>query len=400
MRDFDGILDNSIARLIQWIEKADYQAYEPFDGLSSCLRPLTFHRKFPQQCLQQFVLRFPFNIRPYLGITRKNSTKAMGFFARGYLRMYLADGSEEYLKKCKKCLDWLIANSSGGYSGYCWGNAFDYQSRGFYLADGVPTVVWVSLIGHAFLDAYDTLKIDKYKEVALSCGEFVLHDLPRIEGREGKCISYVPFMEICIHNSNMLAAALLARLYALSNDDIYFRTAKEAMGYSVSCQLDNGGWYYGEESKFHWIDSWHTAYNLDSLKYYADCTGDDTFLNAFHKGVRFYLDNFFLEDGTPKFYWDRLGTVDIQCAGQALDSLIFYSDDYPETIQLAKKVALWTIQNMQDKDGYFYFRKHRYVTNKTPMLHWGQATMLSGLSSLYLHLKRKGQTEEGKNVRR
>ena len=381
------MIHSSIYKLSQWLAENGYRAYEPFDGLSSYLRPLTFYRKFPQQCLQQFVMRCPINVRPYLGVCKKHSTKAMGFFARGYLRLYLADGDERYLQRCNECLEWLIDNHSSGYSGYCWGNAFDYQSRGFYLEEGVPTVVWVSLIGHAFLDTYDVLKIDKYKEVALSCGEFILNDLPRTKEMKGECISYVPFMNMSIHNSNMLAAGFLARLYSLNKDDTYFVVARKAMSYSVSCQLENGGWYYGEEKKFQWIDSWHTAYNLDSIKYYTDYTGDESFWDAFHNGVKFYLGNFFLKSGRPKFYWNRLAAADIQCTGQALDSLISYGNDYPVTVEIAQKVAVWTIQNMQAEDGHFYFRKYKHMIDKTPMLHWGQATMLSGLTSLYLHMK-------------
>ena len=52
-------------------------------------------------------------------------------------------------------------------------------------------------------------------------------------------------------------------------------------------------------------------------------------------------------------------------------------------MEVAKRVALWTIKNMQDTDGHFYFRKYRFLANKTPMFHWGQATMLSGLATLY-----------------
>ena len=58
-------------------------------------------------------------------------------------------------EKAEFALQWLIEHQSTGYSGACWGNHFDYQSRAFYLPKGVPTVVWTSLIGHAFLDAYE-----------------------------------------------------------------------------------------------------------------------------------------------------------------------------------------------------------------------------------------------------
>ena len=49
---------------------------------------------------------------------------------------------------------------------------------------------------------------------------------------------------------------------------------------------------------------------------------------------------------------------------------------------LARKVAAWTIENMQDADGYFYFQRWPLVVNQTPMLHWGQATMLHALAVL------------------
>jgi hypothetical protein len=51
---------------------------------------------------------------------------------------------------------------------------------------------------------------------------------------------------------------------------------------------------------------------------------------------------------------------------------------------LGIKVAQWTIDNMQDKRGYFYFRVLPGVKAKTPMLHWGQATMYKALSNLCL----------------
>jgi len=46
-------------------------------------------------------------------------------------------------------------------------------------------------------------------------------------------------------------------------------------------------------------------------------------------------------------------------------------------------VAGWTIENMQDDDGHFYYRRYNsWLVNKTPTLHWGQATMLSALAAL------------------
>ena len=159
----------SIGRLSAWLEKNDYRGYDTFDGLSSkFLRPLTFETKFLRTVLQQGVRRFPLNVRPLLGIPKSRSTKGMGYLAKGFMRLQDATGDKSWGAKAESALQWLVEHESKGYSGACWGNHFDYQSRGFYLPKGVPTIVWTSLIGHAFLDAYDHFKRENYLEVAVS----------------------------------------------------------------------------------------------------------------------------------------------------------------------------------------------------------------------------------------
>jgi len=83
--------------------------------------------------------------------------------------------------------------------------------------------------------------------------------------------------------------------------------------------------------------------------------------------------------------------MDIQCASQAIDTLVFFSDIDKHSLDLALKVADWAIENMQDKSGYFYYRRYgKWMVNKTPTLHWGQATMFCALCGLYECLLNKG----------
>jgi hypothetical protein len=37
---------------------------------------------------------------------------------------------------------------------------------------------------------------------------------------------------------------------------------------------------------------------------------------------------------------------------------------------------------MQDRSGYFHYRIYPLFSAKAPMIHWGQATMYKGLTSL------------------
>ena len=88
-------LFESIRRLCSWLEENDYCGYDTFDGLNArFLRPLTFNSKMLRTVLQQGVRRFPINLRPFLGIPRSRSTKAMGFLARGFIRLHEVKGEE------------------------------------------------------------------------------------------------------------------------------------------------------------------------------------------------------------------------------------------------------------------------------------------------------------------
>lgn len=389
-------IHDSILHLSEWLELHEYRGYDTFDGLNAkFLRQLTFETDVLRTVLQQAVRRFPINLRPVLGIRKDYSTKGMGFLARGFLRLYRATGDDSWKKKAEATLQWLNEHRSGGYSGACWGNHFDYQSRSFYLPKGVPTVVWTSLIGHAFLDAYDQLPSSKYLETAVSACEHIVNDLERFPDADAICIGYIPANTPApnklVHNSNTLAASLLARTFSLTRNSSYRDLAEKAILYTVKHQLPNGAWYYGEPGNLHWVDNFHTAYVLDSLKHYADCTGDGQFDDAMMKGYEYWKRTFFLSDGTPRYYDRKTLPLDIQCCSQAIDTLTFFNQIDPENLTLATKVAKWTIDKMQDKSGYFYYRRYASgIVNKTPTLHWGQATMLCALSGLYARLCEQG----------
>ena len=130
---------DSILRLSQWLEENDYRGYDTFDGLNArLLRPLTFDTKLLRIVLQQSVRRFPVNLRPLLGITKEHSSKGMGFLARGFTRLHKTTGDPVWASKAEFALQWLIDNQLPGYNGACWGNHFDYQSRGGYIPKAIP----------------------------------------------------------------------------------------------------------------------------------------------------------------------------------------------------------------------------------------------------------------------
>jgi hypothetical protein len=130
------------------------------------------------------------------------------------------------------------------------------------------------------------------------------------------------------------------------------------VAYSCSRQLPDGGWYYGEDSRYHWIDSFHTGYNLDSIQCYIDSTGDQTFRPQMDRGLRYFTQTFFEPSGRPKYYHNRAYPIDIQCAAQGIETLAKFAAHDPEALPTALRVAQWTIRNLQDASGYFYYRRY------------------------------------------
>ena len=212
-------------------------------------------------------------------------------------------------------------------------------------------------------------------------------DLSREKTSHGDCINYLVGIQSSIHNSNLLGAAMLARTAKHTGNSEYTKVARSAVEYSCTRQLPSRAWWYGEDPKYHWIDNFHTGYNLDSLKCYIQSTGDETWLQNVRGGLDFYKKHFFEDDGCPKYYHDRRYPVDSQCAAQSIESLASFSGEDPECLDLAIKVACWTIKNLQGKDGHFYYRIYPLMKARTPMLHWAQGTIYKGLAVLLNHLR-------------
>jgi hypothetical protein len=211
-----------------------------------------------------------------------------------------------------------------------------------------------------------------------------MKDLDKYPDGEGTCISYIPGAKSLVHNANTLGGSLLARTYAHNGNESYRELAQKAIQYTAQYQRPDASWYYGEKANLHWVDNFHTAYVLDCFKFYSDSTGDARFEKNMATGYDYWKKIFFLQDGTPRYYDHKTLPIDIQCSSQAIDTLVFFHDRDPQNLPLAMKVAEWTIANMQDRTGYFYYRRYSpWLVNKTPTLHWGQATMLCALAGLY-----------------
>jgi len=132
------------------------------------------------------------------------------------------------------------------------------------------------------------------------------------------------------------------------------------------------------------VDNFHTAYVLLSLYRISALIPElrsETF-DAIARGSDYWLDNFFLGNGTPKYYDDAIYPIDIHAAAVAIAALCELSAIDKRMMPMARKTAEWTIAKMRDGDGYFYYQVRKNRTITTPFMRWGQAWMAYALSRL------------------
>src|SRR5690349_18928305 len=161
-------IHESLSRVQKWVEQQEYRGYEPFDGLSSWLRPLACGNLLGERLIQQLIRQSPLNLRPALGVEPKDSTKGRGYMASGYVMLYRLTKEQEYLDKAMACLEWLDKHKVSRFRYHSWSNHFDFASRtGRYTKDD-PIIVWTALIGHAYIEAFEATGIDWLLRVARS----------------------------------------------------------------------------------------------------------------------------------------------------------------------------------------------------------------------------------------
>ncbi len=374
---------HSFERLKEYVEGESFKGYDPFDGLNSVFFqsiPFLKTSKWARLIWIQFFKRNPINLRPFLGVPKEYNPKALGLFLTGYCNLYRLKPEQSTLDTIVRLANLLLQLKSPGYSGAAWGYNFDWQARAFFQPKYTPTVVATSFIVDALLNAYEITKEERYLNTAVDARNFILKDLNRTYDNKGNfCFSYSPLDHTQVFNAGLLGAKTLSLIYPYIKEEILLSEAKKVVQYVVDHQQPNGAWAYGTLPFHHWIDSFHTGYNLEAIHTYQEISRDFAYSNHLKKGLEYYLNTFFTPEGLPKYYNDRLYPIDIHAPAQ-LTVTLKKMGQLKKHKELVDKVLHWTIDNMQSPKGNFYYQKRKFYTNKIPYIRWSDAWMFYAMS--------------------
>ncbi|MBA2613502.1 MAG: delta-aminolevulinic acid dehydratase [Bacteroidetes bacterium] len=381
------VIEKSLQDLVDYIEKEKYQGFDPYDGLRSPYFDLPLFRsnKTIRFCFQQVIKRSPINLRRLFLIPKGLNPVTLGLCIQGYSMLTKAfpEKQTEYKIKVDALINELEKLIPKGYSGACWGYDFDWAARYSNIPAYQPTIVATGIITNSLFIAYEVFENKKALDLCKSACEFILKDINRTFDEEKNfCFSYSPFDHQEVFNASMKGVRLLAQVYSVTKNEILKTEAKKATAFLIKYQRNDGAWVYSRSKTGIWVDNYHTGYILDCLDEFIKRTGDDTYKENLKKGCAYYFDHFFENNGMPRFYDNKTYPVDCTAASQSLLTLTRFNNT-----EQAAKTATWMIDNMQNEEGYFYFRKFKNYTVKQSFMRWSNAWMFAGIATLICKIK-------------
>lgn len=383
--------------LLRNISGADLKGFDPYDIKAhpfflALIKSGQKNKIFEiiREVILEITYQHPVKVRKLFNIEAAHNAKASALIGTASLELScINEFPNDFIHPTLRRVDELLMQQryeeNGGYG---WGYPFDWQSRELIPAF-TPNGIVTTAVGEYYWTRYQISKLDKDLTICSKICSF-LNSLPtdRISPKK-ICFSYVPHFQNHVHNLNLFIADFLIKTGLDLNNNEWVERGHQALNYTLSDQHINGAFDYNgpPETPQNVIDNYHTGFVLRMLGSCKHHTGRSDLDEVLKKGLEYYINTFFLEDGTPRLRHNRTYQIDIHSAAEAINCLTFLHNEHPEAISIAKKVLNWVITNMYDKeerDFYYALGKSRFTgrvyRSEIKYMRWAQAWMLRALS--------------------
>lgn len=380
-----------LSDLLGYCRDNKYAGWSKHDGLDSpVMKFLAGNNRWLRLAAIQLIMRAPINIRPIFRVPKKKNPKGIALFAQAYLKLIEIEEDKQlkqfYIEEAQTLLNWLLTHPSPLSSSLCWGYQHPWQDLGFYQPAGSPNRVVTFFCAKALIRGYEVLGQKKYLDAADEAMEFMLNAPKTLfESSDMKCLSYVPDdeMKMAVMDVSSYAASVAAHIAYHTNNDQYRADARKLLNYVVDKQTDYGAWYYTHppEDSFITHDNYHTGAILDAILDYMELTGDRQYQEVYYKGLNFYRDELFLNNGAPKFMHDKTYPFDIHGAAHGIITFSRAGKFDSAYIDTADKIVDWTLKNLYNPNKQtFYYQKCRFYTKRFTLMRWCNAWMAKALA--------------------
>ena len=379
---------DSLVFLDEWIINHHYEGWDPFDALNSRLFE---HLKNPyiRMILIQINKYSVVNLRPALLIETSKDPKGIFLIIQAYSMLYDITKNEEYKDKIRKLLPIFESNSLRDiYKFDCWASHY-FQHVGIdksELEPNSPDIIGTCQAIIALVKSYSLLKENTLKEMAISATHLLFESfLDRSE--DGYFFKYTLSEENkIVSNASAQALEAISQILTIYKNENFIEDSKKVVSMLINEQRTDGSWIYSKYSngKERIQLDFHQGYMIDGLlaiQPFMRMKDDKNLILCIEKGIDFYEKKLFRKDGRSYYRYPSFYPIDIHNQAQGIITFSKLGKLNHKYLEFAEKITDWTILNMQDPEGYFYYQKHKFSMNKIPYIRWGQAWMLLALAT-------------------
>ena len=306
-------------------------------------------------------------------------------YAMGFAFLYEATGDSSQLDNAVHFLTELKKSRCRQFKEYCWGYPFNWVTRNGTIKEQTPLITTTPYCYEAFLQVFELTGQDDWKVVVESIARHAAADIKDFRTSESaSSCSYTPFDKGGVINAAAYRAFLLTSASKFLALEDYWKIAERNLNFILESQNPDGSWFYAMDGVRDFIDHYHTCFVMKALAKIHALTGHPACLDALSKGVKYYLENLFSEDGLPKpFSKAPRVTVykrELYDWAECINLCLLLRDRFPELDRTLEKVVTHILEVWVKRDGSFRSRKLHLGWDNVPMHRWGQSQMFRSLA--------------------
>lgn len=323
-------------------------------------------------------------------------------YAMGFAYLYEATGKECYFEQAAHFLDVLQMTRCADFKEFGWGYPFDWVTRNGVIYAGTPLITTTPYVFEAFLQMEQLQPHLKWYHILESITRHVSVDIKDIKLSEtASTCSYTPFGKAGVVNASAYRAFTLTSAAKFFKDDSFLGIAQPNLNFVLESQNQDGSWPYAMDGKRDFVDHFHTCFVMKALAKIYLLTGSSDCMSALNRGVDFYLENLFSEDGMPRPFAKapRLTVYrhELYDCAECINLCLLLRNYFPQLEKTLETVITGILGDWVKPDGSFRSRRLMFGWDNVPMHRWGQSQMFRSLA-FYLRETRLANTQNEENL--
>ncbi len=310
-------------------------------------------------------------------------------FAMGFALLSKLTDEKSYYGKAVHFLDVLKETRCAGYSNYCWGYPFNWETVRGTIREGTPLITTVPYVYEAFKEVWTIDQSEQWREIMRSTAEHAFLDYQDFPtSATASTCSYTPDpkQSVGVVNANAYRAFLLTSAAYDFSEEKYWKVAERNLNFVIESQNDDGSWYYARDGKRTFIDHFHTCFVLKALIKIEGLTGHSGCSEAIKRGIEYYVNNLFDESGIPKPFSSRprltVYRQELYDYAECINVATLLNGRFPKLDELLSSVLNDLLTTWQNSDGSFHSRRLLLGWDNVPMHRWAQAQLFRSLCFL------------------